>query len=435
LPPFCWTWGWVEGKTAITLTAMLSLLHDSFELRRVLVVAPLRVCEVWREEIARWDHLHELTCAVATGTPQARLAALASGAEITCINRENVQWLVEASNVRPDFDCLVVDESSSFKNHRTKRFRAAMKLRPRCRRVLLLSGTPISNNLLDLWAQFRLLDMGERLGRYIGAFREQYFIADKRNGAIVYTYLPRTGAEESIYRRIEDITISMRAIDHLKMPDCVYSEYPVRLSPDERRQYDTLRRTKVLTRGETEVTAANAATLSGKLVQLANGALYDDDGRVLTVHDRKLDALEDMLEASHGHPVLVAYWYRHDLDRIERRLRALHIPFERLDTLGSIRRWNLGETPVALIHPASAGHGINLQHGGATLIWFGLTWSLELYQQTNARLWRQGQTQTVVIHHIICENTIDASILAALHRKSRSQAALIDAVKANLEGV
>jgi SNF2 family DNA or RNA helicase len=421
------------GKTIITLTALNDLLFDSFEIHSVLVIAPLRVTRVWADEIDKWNHLQSLICSVAVGTEAERKAALRAKADIYIINRENVQWLIEDSGIRFDFDTVVIDELSSFKNHQAKRFRALMKVRPKVKRVIGLTGTPSSNGLMDLWAEFRLLDMGQRLGRFIGQYRLNYFTPDKRNGQVVFSYKPLPGAEQRIYNQIADITISMKSADHLKMPELVSSEYTVRLSDDERRRYDEMKRGLVLQLPDGEVTAANAAALSNKLCQMANGAVYTELGDTVTVHDRKLDALEDLLEAANGKPVLVAYWFKHDLARIEERLHKLHVPFSRLDTSESIRRWNAGELPVALVHPASAGHGLNLQSGGSCIIWFGLTWSLELYQQTNARLWRQGQTaDTVVVQHIVAKGTIDEHIMTALGKKEKSQTALIDAVKADL---
>lgn len=423
------------GKTAITLTAVNDLLFDSFEAHRVLVVAPLRVArDTWPAEVKKWDHLSGLIVSVAIGTEEERLRALKARADIYIINRENVQWLVEKSGVPFDFDTVVIDELSSFKNGQSKRFKALMKVRPKVRRIVGLTGTPASNGLMDLWAEFRLLDMGQRLGRYITHYRNTYFTPDKRNGMVVFSYKPLPGAEERIYEAISDITISMKATDHLQMPELVSSEYPVYLSTSEREDYDDLKSQLVLDTPGGEITAANAAALSGKLSQMANGAVYDDAGDVHHIHDRKLDALEDIIEAATGKPVLVAYWFKHDGERIIQRLHELHIPFAKLDSAESIRRWNAGEIPVALIHPASAGHGLNLQSGGSTLVWFGLTWSLELYQQTVARLWRQGQTaRTVVVQHIIAKDTIDERILKALAQKDKTQAALVDAVKAELE--
>ncbi len=419
------------GKTVITLTALYDLLFDSFETHKVLVIAPLRVCIQWKYEADKWDHLHNLICSVALGTADERRAALMRKADIYIINRENVQWLIE--NTRFDYDTVVIDELSSFKNHQAKRFRALMKVRPKVKRIVGLTGTPTANGLMDLWAEYRLLDMGERLGRFIGRYRAAYFMPDKMNGQIVYSYKPMPGAEERIYEKISDITISMKATDHLQMPELISTNSIVCLSEDERKAYDDLRKELVLQLTDGEITAANAAALSGKLCQMANGAIYADSGDIVKLHDRKLDALEDMIESMNGRPLLVAYWFRHDLDRISDRLHQLHVPFSRLDTEDSIRRWNNGELPVALIHPASAGHGLNLQSGGSTLVWFGLTWSLELYQQTVARLWRQGQQSgTVVVQHIVTEDTIDEQILRALKNKDKTQTALIEAVKANL---
>ena len=423
------------GKTSITLTAVNDLMFDSFEIRRVLVIAPIRVASFsWPAEIEKWDHLKGIKYSVAVGTAAERLAALKRQADIYLINRENVQWLISESGIPFDFDMVVVDELSSFKNHQTKRFRALMKVRPKVKRIVGLTGTPSSNGLMDLWAEFRLLDMGERLGRFIGQYRTSYFRPDKQNGQVVFSYKPLPGAEKQIYGKISDITISMKSTDHLQMPELINSRYTVYLSEKEDSQYADLKKDLVLQMPDGEITAANAASLSGKLSQMANGAIYTDAGETVAIHERKLDALEDIIEAANGKPVLVAYWFRHDLERITERLHKLKIPCSRLDTDGSIRKWNAGEIPVALIHPASAGHGLNLQSGGNTLVWFGLTWSLELYQQTVARLWRQGQqSETVVVQHIITKGTIDERIMKALSEKDTTQAALIDAVKADLD--
>jgi SNF2 family DNA or RNA helicase len=370
---------------------------------------------------------------VAVGTEAERRAALMKPADIYIINRENVQWLIEDSKLPFNYDTVVVDELSSFKNYQAKRFRALMKVRPKVKRIIGLTGTPSSNGLMDLWAEFRLLDMGTRLGRFISHYRLEYFQPDKRNGQVIFTYKPLPGAEQRIYNKIADITISMRSTDLLKMPELVSSEYTVRLSDEERKRYDGLKQDLVLQLQDSEITAANAAALTGKLCQIANGAIYTDDGGTVNLHDRKLDALEDIIEAAGGKPLLVAYWFKHDLVRITERLNKLHVPFSKLDSSESIKRWNDGELPVALIHPASAGHGLNLQKGGSCIVWFGLTWSLELYQQTNARLWRQGQSaETVVVQHIVTKGTIDERILKVLSKKDSTQAALIDAVKADL---
>ena len=418
------------GKTAITLSAIFDLCLDSFEVRKVLVIAPLRVArDTWSDEIRKWDHLRGLTYSVAVGTEAERKAALMQKVSVYLINRENIQWLIEESGIPFDYDMVVIDELSSFKSYQAKRFRSLLKVRPNVKRIVGLTGTPSSNGLIDLWAEFRILDLGKRLGRFITHYRNTYFVPDKRNGQVIFSYKPRDGAEEEIYSAISDITISMKAVDHLKMPECVMNEVKVDLSEKERKTYDTMKADLVVSLGDEEIDAGNAAALANKLSQMANGAVYSEDKRVFSIHDRKLDALEDLIEAANGKPVLVAYWFKHDLERIQDRFKVREIKTSR-----DIADWNSGNIPVAVIHPASAGHGLNLQAGGSTLIWFGLTWSLELYQQTNARLWRQGQkSETVVIHHIIAENTIDERIMNALRKKDKTQSALIDAVKANLE--
>lgn len=423
------------GKTTITLTAIRNLMYDSFDVHKVLVIAPLRVAKnTWSAELEKWEHLKHLTYSVVVGTAEERKAALRRRADIYIINRENIQWLVEQG--RFDFDMAVIDELSSFKNHQTKRFRALIKVRPRLKRIVGLTGTPSSNGLMDLFAEFRLLDMGERLGRFIGQFRNTYFQPNKRNGMIVYSYKPLPGAEDAIYEKISDITISMRATDHLKMPELIMSEYTVEMSAYEKEKYMALKKEMILELPDGEVTASNAASLSSKLSQMANGAIYDDNKQSVQIHDRKLDVLEDIIESANGKPILVAYWFKHDLKRIKERLYKLHIPFSTMDKSDSIQKWNNGELPVALIHPASAGHGLNLQSGGNYLVWFGLTWSLELYQQTNARLYRQGQkSATVVIQHIITKGTIDERILKALQDKDEIQTTLLEAVKAEMKKI
>ena len=417
------------GKTVISLTAIADLMFDSFEVHKTLIIGPLRVArDSWPMEIGKWSHLSHLTFAVAVGTLAERRAALKRNADITIINRENVDWLVESGSF--DYDMVVIDELSSFKNHTAKRFKALMKVRPKVKRIVGLTGTPSSNGLMDLWSEFKLLDMGERLGKFITRYRENYFVPDKRNGERVFSYRPREGAEDEIYRRISDITISMKCSDHLKMPDLISSQYEVILSDDERKQYERLKSELTLTVSAGEITVANAAALTNKLSQLANGAIYDDAKHIIECHSRKLDALEDIIESANGNHLLVAYWFKHDQERIAKRFEVREIK-----TSKDITDWNAGKIPVALIHPASAGHGLNLQSGGSTLVWFGLTWSLELYQQTNARLWRQGQTSgTVVIQHIIAKGTIDERVLRALSKKELTQNALIDAVKADLGG-
>ena len=456
------------GKSVITLTAIRELL-DRGEVRKVLVIAPLRVArDTWPEELRKWDHLWGITWSVAVGSPEERRAALATGAQITMINRENVPWLVQHLGKRFDYDMIVVDELSSFKNWQAKRFRALMTVRPLVKRIVGLTGTPSPNGYMDLFAEYRVLDMGQRLGRFIGRYREAYFTPDRWGNGQVFTWKLRPGAEEAIWGKIRDITVSMKSVDHLKMPECVMNQITVHMNDQERKQYETLKEEmilKVLTKpmkaatgernkgtasaryaegGTTEpsptfrpnssevltVDAKNASVLCGKLCQLANGAVYSDDGQVARIHDRKLDALEDLIEAANGNPLLVAYWYQHDIDRIRRRFPEVRA----LKSSEDIRDWNAGKIHVGAIHPASAGHGLNLQAGGSTLVWFGLTWSLELYQQTNARLWRQGQqAETVVIHHLVTEGTIDERILQALKGKDQSQERLLDAVRAEFE--
>lgn len=416
------------GKTSITLTALNNLLFDYFDVHRILVVAPLRVARTtWSDEIEKWDHLSNLTFAIAVGTEKERIAALGQKADITMINRENLQWLIEKSGQSFEYDMVVIDELSSFKNHQAKRFKALMKVRPKVKRIVGLTGTPSSNGLMDLFAEFKILDMGVRLGRFIGQYRNAYFTPDKMNGPIVYSYKPLPSAEKIIYEKISDITISMKATDHLKMPKLIECETVVQMSEKEKKSYTTLKKELVLSIPDGEITAANAASLSNKLSQMANGAIYFEDNEFVTIHDRKLDTLEDLIESANGKPLLVAYWFKHDLERIKERFDVREIK-----TSDDIKDWNDGKILVAVIHPASAGHGLNLQSGGSTLVWFGLTWSLELYQQTNARLYRQGQKNTVVIHHIITKGTIDEDIVKALKRKDKTQSSLIDAVKAKL---
>lgn len=420
------------GKSSITLTAIDDLMHDSFEVEKVLIVAPLRVAKhTWSGECEKWEHLSNLSYSIVVGTATQRKKALLEDADIYVINRENVTWLIEQSGIPFDFDMVVIDELSSFKNWQSKRFRSFMKVRPQVKRIVGLTGTPSSNGLMDLFAEFKVLDMGERLGRFIGQYRLNYFRPDRVNGPVVYSYALLPGAEEKIYEKISDITISMKAMDYLEMPELISTEYPVYLSDAELNTYEEMKKDLVLSLPEGEITAANAASLSGKLSQMANGAVYTDDETYVEFHDKKLDALEDIIEAANGKPLMVAYWYKHDLIRIENRLNKLGVLYQRLETDASIEKWNKGELPIALIHPASAGHGLNLQSGGSTMVWITTPWSLELYQQTVARLWRQGQTsETVKIIHIISKGTIDERIMKALSQKDNTQAALIDAVKA-----
>lgn len=417
------------GKSVITLSAIFDLCLDSFLVCKVLVIAPLRVArDTWPAEINKWDHLKGLSYSVAVGTEKERIDALKKQSTLYIINRENVDWLVHKSGTPFHFDMVVIDELSSFKSYGAKRFKSLLKVRPSVKRIVGLTGTPSSNGLMDLWAEFRILDLGQRLGRYISHYRNTYFKPDKRNAQIIFSYKPLPGAEEEIYKQISDITISMKSTDYLKMPEYVSNEVFVTLSDKEWKVYSDFKEDMVANLGDEDIDAVNAAVLSGKLLQMANGAVYDSENKAHVIHDKKLDALEDLIEGANGKPVLVAYWYKHDLERIKDRF-----PVRQIQSSKDIEDWNNSKIPIAVIHPASAGHGLNLQSGGSTLIWFGLTWSLELYQQTNARLYRQGQRDTVIVHHIITKNTIDEDVLLALTKKEKTQDALIDAVKANLE--
>lgn len=415
------------GKSSVTLSAIDILIKNN-KVKKVLVIAPIRVAKTtWPDEIRKWDHLSNLTFSVAVGTEKERKDALRRKADIYIINRENVEWLVNKSGFRFDFDMLVIDELSSFKSWSAKRFKSLLKVRPLVDRVVGLTGTPSSNGLMDLWAEYRILDLGQRLGRYITHYREEYFLPDKRNANVIFSWKLKPFAEDLIYERITDITISMKAIDYLKMPELIINEVKVDLDEQDKKVYKALKDDMLVDLKGAEIDAVNAAVLSNKLLQMSNGAIYDEDKNVVVVHDKKLDALEDLIEQANGKNVLVAYWFKHDLERIKSRFNCREILKD-----SDIKDWNNGLIQVGLIHPASAGHGLNLQTGGSILIWFGLTWSLELYEQTNARLWRQGQKQNVVIHHIITKNTIDEDVMDALKRKEHTQNALIEAVKAEV---
>ena len=411
---------------------------DELQISKALAIAPLRVArDTWPSELQKWDHLHNLDCSVIVGDAKTRKAAISANALIYIVNRENVKWLVEyyeKNGLRWDFDCIVIDELSSFKNYQSQRFKWLRKVRPYVKRWIGLTGTPTSNGLMDLWAEIGILDGGERLGRFIGRFRDAYFKPGSMNPAtgIVFSYVPRPGAEEQIYDRISDMTISMKAVDHLNMPECIYVNHKVEMSAPERRLYDQLKRDLILPTEDGDIDAANAAALSNKLLQMSNGAVYDENRNPRFIHNRKLECLEDLIEAANGQPVLIAYWFKHDRERILQHLRSAGYDPRDIKESEDIQSWNAGSIPVALIHPASAGHGLNIQEGGHILIWFGLTWSLELYQQTNARLWRQGQSNTVTIHHIITKDTVDEDVLAALASKDVTQEKLIAAVKAQL---
>ncbi|HEL1592752.1 TPA: DEAD/DEAH box helicase [Streptococcus suis] len=425
------------GKTATTLSAVNELMFDRFEVTKVLVIAPLRVANtVWSDEIEQWAELRHLRYSKIVGTPKQRKVALQKDADIYIVNRENLPWLVEQCSPYFKWDMVVIDELSSFKSWQSKRFKAFMAMRPYMKRIVGLTGTPSSNGLMDLFAEFKVIDGGERLGRFIGEFRSRYFEEGRRNGNIVYEYIPMDYAECQIQDKISDITISMKALDYLDMPELISTKKLVRMTEKEKEKYIQFKKEYILSELDgLEVTAANAASLTNKLVQLSNGAVYSDDHTVVPLHEQKLDALEDILESANGEPVLVAYWFKHDLARIMVRLEKLKVKNRVLKTEEDIREWNKGNVLVGLLHPAGAGHGLNLQKGGHNLVWFGLTWSLELYQQTNARLWRQGQeSETVVIQHIVTEGTIDEEILKALGNKDAQQERLIEAVKAQVGG-
>ena len=411
---------------------------DDLTITKVLVIAPLRVArDTWPMEVVKWDHLKELDVSVIVGDLKARKAAVSTNALIYIVNRENVKWLIdyyEKNGLKWDYDCVVIDELSSFKNYQSQRFKYLRKVRPFVKRWIGLTGTPTSNGLMDLWAEIGILDGGERLGRFIGRFRDAYFKPGSMNPAtgVVFSYVPRPGAEQQIYERISDITISMKAIDHLQMPECLYVNHEVEMDGQERKLYDQLKKDLIIPLEDGDIDAVNAASLTNKLLQMSNGAVYDENKETRVIHSRKLEMLEDLIEAANGQPVLIAYWFKHDRARIAEHLTAAGYSPRDIRSSEDIADWNAGKIPVALIHPASAGHGLNIQEGGHILIWFGLTWSLELYQQTNARLWRQGQKETVTIHHIVTKNTVDEDVLAALASKDVTQEKLIAAVKARL---
>ena len=422
----------------ISLSAILDLMFDSFDVGRVLVVGPLRVCaSVWPEEHAKWDGLDFLKMSVMVGSAKKREAALMAAADVYVINRENVKWLVdylEKRHIPWPFDMVVIDELSSFKNNQSQRWKALRKVRPQIKRMVGLTGTPASNGLLDLWAETYLIDKGKRLGRFIGRYREAYFKPEGMNPytGIVYNYVPLPGAEEAIYSRISDITVSMKALDYLDMPEQVTVNHYVDMEPDERKLYDEMKKQLLVEVDGEEIDAANAAVLSGKLLQMANGAIYNADRQIRVIHDQKLQELAGLIEQANGQNVLVAYWYQHDHKRIREYLTDLGYRPRDIKSDQDIAQWNAGKIQVGLISPASAGHGLNIQKGGHILIWFSLVWSLEMYQQTNARLWRQGQKEVVTIHHIVTRDTVDGDVLKALEHKDITQQNLISAVKAHL---
>ena len=422
------------GKTVITLTAIAELLYDYFEISKVLVIAPLRVAQsTWDEEIKKWDHLKQLKTSKILGTEKDRLSALNAKADIYIINRENVVWLTNECKSKWPFDMVIIDELSSFKSPRAQRFKALKRVRPLMKRVIGLTGTPAPNGLMDLWSQIYLLDKGERLGKTITGYMEKYFNPDKRNQNIIFSYKPKEGAEEAIYKKLSDICVSMKAEDYLKLPEQIDNIIQVNLSEKEMNDYKRLERDLLLPLVNTDIVANTAAVLTNKLLQIANGAVYDEAGKAREIHDEKLKILEDIIEAANGKPVLIFYSYKHDLDRIKKYFNNEKLRI--LDTAKDIEDWNKGKVSVMLAHPASAGHGLNLQAGGNIVIWFGLTWSLELYQQANARLHRQGQKNNVIVHHIVAKGTMDENVMKSLKNKEKGQDSLIKAVKARIGGM
>lgn len=416
----------------ITLSAIVELMHDRFDVARVLVIAPKLVAEtVWAEEAAKWDHTRHLRISKVLGSAQERVAALRRPADIYVINRENVPWLVERVGTRWPFDMVVIDELSSFKSPKTKRFRALRRVRPLIKRIVGLTGTPAPNGLIDLWSQIYLLDQGERLGKTLTGYRDRFFKPGRRNGHIVYEWIPKPGAEERIHELLSDLCVSMRAEDWLELPDRVDVEVPVVLDAEAMMRYKQLEKDLLLPLEGDVVTADTAGVLTNKLLQLANGAVYDTTRGVHEIHDAKLDALEELIEQAQGKPLLVFYAYQHDLERIKRRFPWAAT----MDEPGVIERWNRREVPLLLAHPASAGHGLNLQEGGNHVVWFGLTWSLELYEQANARLHRQGQTERVIVHHLVAKGTVDEDVMVRLRSKAATQADLVEALKARIERV
>lgn len=426
------------GKSVVALTVILDLMFDSFDVSKVLVVAPLRVARtVWPQEMTTWEHTRFLRMSVITGTAKQREKALQENADVYVVNRENVSWLVDYCEKHYHnwpFDMVVLDELSSFKSHTSKRWKAMRKVRPLTKRVIGLTGTPCGNGLLDLWAEVYLVDNGERLGKFYSRYREAYFKPSSMNPYTgqVYSYTPLPGAEEAIYSRLSDISVSMKSVDYLDLPECVYTSHTVELDAEERVLYDRMKKDLLVEIGGEEIDASNAAVLSGKLLQMANGAIYNADRQVRVIHDKKLEMLGDLIEQANGQNVLVSYWFEHDHKRISEYLAGLGYEIVDIKDDKAIEDWNDGKIQIGLISPASAGHGLNIQRGGHVLIWFSLIWSLEMYQQTNARLFRQGQKSTVTIHHIVTKDTVDMNVLDALERKDTTQQNLIDAVKAHM---
>jgi len=423
------------GKTIATLTAIYTLMYEELDILTALVIAPKRVAEnVWSDECKKWEHTKRLKISVVAGTERERKAALMVKADIYTIGRDNVVWLCgQYGGLELPFDMLVVDESSSFKNPKSLRFKALRKVQPSFSRVVLLTGTPSPNGLIDLWSQIYLLDRGERLGKFISHFREDYFKPGKRNGAIVYNYNIQKDGKDRIYNKIGDICMSMKAEDYLTMPELIMNDIAIKFPPALQAQYDEFEKSQVLElfNVDSEISAVNAAALSNKLLQFSNGAIYDEDKNYHVVHDLKLDAVDEIIEAAGGKPVLIAWTYRHDLYRLQERLKK-YKP-RTIETGQDIKDWNAGKIQILLMHPASGGHGLNLQFGGSLIIWFGQTWSLELYQQLNARLNRQGQKQTVIINRLIAHKTTDQDVVKSLEGKGTTQEGLMQAMKQRIE--
>lgn len=418
------------GKTSITLTAAERLMYDRFEVSKILVIAPLRVAEdTWSRESAKWDHLHGLRVVRVLGTAAERRAALAQDADIYCINRENTAWLVRQYGLAWPFDAVVIDELSSFRNPSSRRFKALRKVRPLVKYIWGLTGTPRPRSLLDLWAQIYLLDQGERLGKTFTEYKQRYFVPGRRNGYVIYEWLPRPGAEEEIYRRISDICVSMKARDYLKMPDRVDVVQPVVLSAAARGLYEQMEREAILPLAGEIIDAGSAAAVNGKLLQIAGGAVYDVEHKPHFLHDDKLEVLQEVMEEANGAPVLVAYNFQHERDRILATFPQA-VPMRDSDTIAA---WNRGEIPMLLVHPASAGHGLNLQDGGHIVVWYGPTYDLELWEQLTGRLYRQGQKETVTVICLVAEGTVDEDAMRCLEVKGNGQAAMMEAVKARIK--
>jgi SNF2 family DNA or RNA helicase len=425
------------GKTVSTLTAIDKLLNDYFDAERVLVIAPLRVADdTWAREVEKWDHLRHLRIAKVLGSAEQRRRALRAEADVWVINRENVEWLVSEYGSKWPFDMVVIDESSSFKNPQAKRFKALRRVRPMIKRVVELTGTPAPNSLMDLWPQIYLLDQGERLGKTITGFRDRFFTPGARSGHVVYEWKQKQEAEQRIYESIADVVVSMKAADWLDLPERIDRTVPVKLSAQAQELYKKLERDLLLPYADADVVANTAAVLSNKLLQMASGAVYDEDRGVKLIHDAKLDALEDIIEAAQGKPVMVFYNFKHSLSRIQERFPQARILRKGKDGNEDIRAWNNDEIPLLLLHPKSAGHGLNLQESSCqTVVWYDQIWSLEEDQQANARVHRQGQTRRIVVLRLVAEGTMDEEAVEALERKATGQESLMQAVKARIERV